>query len=78
MGIQQAAIPATPYRDQVLQAGLDVKLEEGPTESPVAGINQKPGESLPKFIDRVQISLNQKLPPDWLKDEFRKLIVWEG
>lgn len=63
MGIQQAALPA-PYQDQVRAAGLAAwrKLGEGPTEAPIGGIQQKPGETLHKFIDRVQKKHPEKTP----------------
>lgn len=54
-GIQQAAV-ASPYRDQVRNAGLAAwyKLDEGPIESLIAGVRQKPNESLAEFTDRAQ------------------------
>ncbi|XP_069861909.1 endogenous retrovirus group K member 24 Gag polyprotein-like [Dipodomys merriami] len=75
-GVEQAAITG-PYRDQVRQAGLAAwyKLDEWPTESPIAGVRQKPGEPLPDFIDRVQQSINRKLPAGDLRDQFVKLLV---
>ncbi|OBS80685.1 hypothetical protein A6R68_21115 [Neotoma lepida] len=70
-GLQQAVVQGL-YRDQVRQAGLEAwaKLDEGPTESP---IRQQPSETLPKFIDRVQQSLNRKLPAGPLRDQFTKI-----
>lgn len=78
-GIQQAALP-TPYCEQVRQAGLNAwyKLDEGPTKSPITGVQQKPGESLPNFIARVQHSLHHKLPAGDLRDQFVKMLLWEG
>ncbi|XP_032186361.1 endogenous retrovirus group K member 5 Gag polyprotein-like [Mustela erminea] len=78
-GIQQAAIPP-PYQDQVRATGLAAwnKLEEGPSESPIAGLHQKANEDLPSFIDRVEKSIKKKLPPGDLRDHFLKMAVWEG
>lgn len=39
---------------------------------------EKPGEPLPDFIVRVQTHLERKLPPGGLRDQFTKLLVWEG
>ncbi|OBS71411.1 hypothetical protein A6R68_00047 [Neotoma lepida] len=54
MGLQQAVVQG-PYRDQIRQAGLTAwaKLDKGPMESPIAGVRQKPNETLPEFIDRI-------------------------
>lgn len=78
MGTQQAALPA-PYQDQVRALGLAAwrKLEEGPTESPIGGIQQNREEDLPQFIDRVEKSLSRKLPAGALRDQFVKLVVWD-
>ncbi|OBS81741.1 hypothetical protein A6R68_24269, partial [Neotoma lepida] len=78
-GVQQAAVPG-PYRDQVRQAGLVAwaKLDEGPTESPIVRVRQRPNESLPEFIDKVQQSINCELPPGTLQDQFMKILVWDG
>lgn len=58
-GVQQATVPA-PYRDHVRQARLAAwgKLDEGPTESPIAGVRQNHNETLPEFIDWVN-SINR-------------------
>lgn len=71
-GVQQAGIVVL-YWDQVRQAGLEAwaTLEEGPTESPITGMMQKPAELLLDFIER-------KLPPHGLRDQFTMLLVWEG
>ena len=76
--IQQAVLPA-PYREQVRQEGLNAwyKLDEGPTESPIAGVRQKPGKSLPNFVVRVEHSLRCKLLAGDLQDQFVKMLVWE-
>ena len=68
-GVQQATVLA-PYRDQVRQAGLEAwaKLEEGPTESPIAGTMKRLWEPLPDFITHVQTSLERKFPPIGLRD----------
>ncbi|RWS19079.1 olfactory receptor 10C1-like protein, partial [Leptotrombidium deliense] len=75
-GLQQVAIPA-PYQDQVHAAGLAAwrKFDEGPTESPIAGIHQKINEDLPTFI---KSSIKKKMPPGDLRDHFIKMMVWEG
>ena len=78
-GTQQAAIPP-PYQDQIRAAGLAAwsKLEEGPSESPIAGLHQKTNEDLPSFIDRVEKSVKKKMPPGDLRDHFVRMAVWEG
>lgn len=53
-------------------------LEEGPTESPIADMMQNPEELLPFFIISVQTSLERKLPSSGLRDQFTKLLIWEG
>ncbi|XP_055293596.1 endogenous retrovirus group K member 6 Gag polyprotein-like [Moschus berezovskii] len=78
-GIQQGAIPA-PYTDQVRTICLAAwkKLEEGPSEPVISGIIQKNNEDLPTFIDRVEKSMQRKFPPGPLRDQFIKMLVWEG
>ena len=78
-GLLQAAIPA-PYQEQVRALGLVAweKLEEGPSEPPISGITQKASEDLATFIDRVEKSLQKKFPPGPLRDQFVKMLVWEG
>ncbi|OBS58579.1 hypothetical protein A6R68_10301, partial [Neotoma lepida] len=79
MGIQQDVIPG-PYGDQVQQAGLTAwaKLDEGPIESPIARVRQKPSDTLPEIIDRVQQSINGKLLAGPLRDQFMKILIWDG
>ena len=78
-GLLQAAIPA-PYQEQVRALGLVAwkKLEEGPSEPPIAGITQKATEDLATFIERVERSLQRKFPPGPLRDQFVKMLIWEG
>ena len=78
-GPQQATIPA-PYTDQVRSICLAAwkKLVEGPSEPPISGITQKNNEDLSTFIDRVEKSIQRKFPPWPLRDQFVKLLVWEG
>lgn len=54
------------------------KLDEGPTESPLGGVRQKLGEPLADFINRVEQSVKCKLPTGNLREQFIKLMVWEG
>ena len=79
MGPQQATIPA-PYTDQVQSICLATwkKLAEGPSESPISGITQKNNEDLSTFIDWVEKSIQRKFPPGPLRDQFVRLLVWEG
>lgn len=77
-GLQQAATPAL-YQDQVRMLGLAAwkKLKEGPTETPVSGIAQKPDKDLTFFIERVNKSLQRKFPPGELRDQFVQMLVWD-
>ena len=78
-GPQQATIPA-PYTDQVRSICLAAwkKLVEGPSEPPISGITQKNNEDLSTFIDWVEKSIQRKFPPGPLRDQFVKLLIWEG
>ncbi|XP_055262422.1 endogenous retrovirus group K member 8 Gag polyprotein-like [Moschus berezovskii] len=78
-GPQQAIIPA-PYTDQVRAICLAPwrKLAEGPSEPPISGITQKNNEDLSTFIDRVEKSMQRKFPSGPLRDQFVKMLVWEG
>ena len=78
-GPQQATIPA-PYKDQVWSICLAAwkKLAEGPSEPPISGITQKNNEDLSTFIDWVEKSIQRKFPPWPLRDQFVRLLVWEG
>ena len=79
MGPQQATTPAS-FTDQVRAICLATwkKLAEGPSEPPISGITQKNNEDLSTFIDRVEKSIKRKFPPRPLRDQFVKLLVWEG
>ena len=78
-GPQQATIPA-PYTDQVRSICLAAwkKLVEGPSEPPISGITQKNNEDLSTFIDQVEKSIQRKFPLVPLRDQFVRLLVWEG
>ena len=78
-GPQQATIPA-PYTDQVRSICLAAwkKLAEGPSEPPILGIIQKNNDDLSTFIDRVEKSIQRKFPLGPLRDQFVRLLVWEG
>ena len=78
-GPQQATIPA-PYTRQVWSICLAAwkKLAEGPSEPPISGITQKNNEDLSTFIDWVEKSIQRKFPPGPLRDQFVRLLVWEG
>ena len=54
------------------------KLVEGPSEPPISGITQKNNEDLSTFIDQVEKSLQRKFPLVPLRDQFVRLLVWEG
>ena len=79
MGPQQATTPAS-FTDQVRAICLATwkKLAEGPSEPPISGITQKNNEDLSTFIDRVEKSIQRKFPPGPLRDQFVRLLVWEG
>ena len=51
---------------------------EGPSEPPISGITQKNNEDLSTFIDWVEKSIQRKFPPGPLRDQFVKLLIWEG
>ena len=78
-GPQQATIPA-PYTRQVWSICLAAwkKLAEGPSEPPISGITQKNNEDLSTFIDQVEKSIQRKFPLGPLRDQFVRLLVWEG
>ena len=51
---------------------------EGPSEPPILGIIQKNNDDLSTFIDRVEKSIQRKFPLGPLRDQFVRLLVWEG
>lgn len=78
-GILQAAILLPTRNRFVLWAWLPGRnLKRAPPSPPISGILQKNSEDLATFIDRVEKSLQRKFPPGPLRDQFVKMLVWEG
>ena len=53
-------------------------LWRAPSEPHISGITQKNNEDLSTFIDWVEKSIQRKFPPGPLRDQFVKLLIWEG